>query len=148
MKKLFKYRLGNANECSYGDDDGFSIEIFQDGTVIYQEYEVPNIAVYKKEYRLSKRTINRLKVYILNCDCWSIPSNLDNGSCDGDFNEFWFYGENRMCHIHSWNIELFNEKDKSEKELALIFEKICKMLNRDGYKLTLYSFRKRILGIF
>ena len=45
---IFEYRLGNAGECSIGDDDGFSITIYRNGNLLYKEYETVNTEVKLK----------------------------------------------------------------------------------------------------
>ena len=147
MKKeiLFGYRLSNADCCEYGDDDGFSIIIYKDGTAMYTTYIVSDIINKCKKFRISNETVteirsnidkNKKKISALNKD-------IDNGSCDGVFNIF-IFGKKKISAL---NIEEHNIKTLSlinpkyyieyhsviiqENIIIKIFKEICSILRKN-----------------
>lgn len=159
MKKIFKYREANACDCADGDDDGFSITIYNDGIIVYEKYIVPDKKVFIEKYRVSNRVIIQLKEYIQRCNYKRISQNLNNESYDGSFNIFCFWDDNEKLYcIDSLNIDdsrifLHGEIPKSsndidERNLLIIFDNISRILSKAGYRLSTYSFRKKFLKIF
>ena len=150
----FSYRLGNAACCQYGQYEGFKVEIFYDGKIEYSEYAVQNILLKQEQYALKSYVIDKILDVINESEIESIPKNLDNGSCDGDRNEFVFYKNRREYKITAWNIideEYITEKEKDDKykennfyewEVMKIFNKITAILKIAGFKMSLSSFVK------
>ncbi len=154
---IFSYRLGNAACCQYGQYEGFKVQIDYNGNLEYAEYVIQNIEVKKEIYKLKQETVNKILNIIQQSDIENIPQNLDNGSCDGDCNEFLFYKNGQEYKITSWNIidEEFNaeklnnikeEKYKknyvNECQVTAVFHKIEKILLDEKYKLNLFRFEK------
>ncbi len=153
---IFSYRLGNAACCQYGQYEGFKVKINYDGNLQYTEYVIPNIEVKSKVYKLKRETVDEILNVIEESDIENIPLNLDNGSWDGDLNEFLFYKNEQEYKITSWNIidqEYSSEKLNSIEEkyknnyiyeckVSEILHKIEKILLTEKYKLNLFRFEK------
>lgn len=158
MRKIFQYRTASACDSELGDDDGFSVGIYRNGTIIYKGYGFHDQILFTKKYYISQRFIKKMENYIAKCGYEEIPHSLDNNSCDGSFDVFYFYSHDREYCIESLNIECSNcflhgdipdnENDMNEMKLLIIFNDVCKLLNRGGYRLSLYNFRKKFLRIF
>lgn len=151
---IFSYRLGNAACCQYGQYEGFKVEIFYDGKIEYSEYAVQNILLKKEQYTLKSDVIDKILDVINESKIESIPKNLDNGSCDGDSNEFLFYKNKTEYKITAWNIidekynieeendDKYKENNFYEWEVMGIFNKITTVLKTAGFKMSLFSFVK------
>lgn len=85
-----------------------------------------------------------------------IPNRLDNGSTDGDSNEFEFLGTGKVT---AWNIkktyrqavwlanhkyyEQYKENMEHENAVIRIFERICQRLKKQGIEMSLGACRVR-----
>ena len=154
---IFFYRLGNAACCQYGQYEGFKVQIDYDGCLQYTEYVIQNVEVKKEIYKLDRQTIDKILDIIKESEIENIPQNLDNGSCDGDCNEFMFYKNGQEYKITSWNIideefneEKFNNIDEAkykdnyvyECKVSSVLHKIEEVLLKEKYKLNLFRFEK------
>ena len=151
---IFSYRLGNAACCQYGQYEGFKVEIFYDGKIGYSEYAVQNILVKQEQFTLKPYVIDKILDVINESKIESIPKNLDNGSCDGDRNEFVFCKNKTEYRITAWNIidEEYSKENRSEDkykennfyecEVMKIFNQIAVVLKTAGFKMSLFSFDK------
>lgn len=141
---LFGYRLSNASCCTYGDDDGFLFAVYEDGTAIYNKYIVPDTVKRSRNFRLSDMTVSEIRniIDINKRKIMSFDKDIDNGSCDGDFNEFIFDGKKistlNICDDMEF-IFLFNPADyikhyhviRQEKQIIRIFREICAVLRKN-----------------
>ena len=151
---IFSYRLGNAACCQYGQYEGFKIEIFYDGKIEYSEYVVQNILLKQEQYTLKSDVVEKILNVINESRIESIPENLDNGLCDGDSNEFFFYKNRTKYKITAWNIideeynpekgndDKYKENNFYECEVMKIFNKISAIIKTSGFKMSLFSFDK------
>ena len=139
---LFGYRLGNADCCTEGDDDGFLFVIYNDGTAIYNKYVVHDIVTRSRRFKVSNKTISEINSVLdrYKKKISAFDTDIDNGSYDGDFNIFTF----RNKKINTLNIEEHNIKETTirnpkylkeyynvmvqENKIMNIFKKICAIL--------------------
>lgn len=141
---LFGYRLSNADCYTDGDDDGFLFAIYRDGTAIYNKYVVPNTVKRSRKFKVSNKTVSEI-ITILDKYKKKISefdTDIDNGSCDGDFNKFIFDGKKittlNICEDMEF-IFLFNPADyikhyhviRQEKQIIRIFKEICVVLRKN-----------------
>lgn len=156
MKKeiLFKYRLGNASDCTDGDDDGFSFIIYKDGNATYSTYIVENIIKKHKTFKISTKTVREI-ISIIDKnkkEISSLDKDIDNGSCDGDFNIFTF-GNKTISTLnideHDIKMTVLNNPRYfieyyhvmvQENIIMKIFKEICAVLRKNhAIRLDLYS---------
>lgn len=151
-KLLFEYRLGNAACCQYGQYEGFCIKIFADGTLIYNEFVIQNVKVKEEIFKLKYDSIKEIRNIINNSNVERIPDVLDNGSSDGDSNEFKFYKNGKLYRIIAWNIideeydkqkaDKIDEKYKNnyynECSVMSIVNNVSKVLLEENIKFSLY----------
>lgn len=141
---LFSYRLSNADCCIDGDDDGFLFSIYSDSTAIYNKYVVENTIVKSRKFKVSNRTVSEIRGIIdrNKRKILSFDKNIDNGSCDGNFNKFIFAGKKIITLNICEDIEfifLFNAADyikhyrviRQEKQIIRIFGEICAVLRKN-----------------
>lgn len=148
MKKiLFGYRLSNADCCEDGvDDDGFSLDIYNDGTALYQTYVFSDIPKKSRKFKVSDRTVSEINTILdrYNNKISGLDKSLDNNSvCDGVFNKFIFRGkkittfdicEHNIKLIAVVNPEYFIKYHKvmvQENIIMRIFREICSVLRKN-----------------
>ncbi len=151
----------NFPSCGWEDidDGGFSCVINSDGFLEYKTYIFPQKEKRCKTYYISESTINDIKEII--SQNWkiidNIPENLDNGSCDGELNNFVFNNKK----ISALNIEQvdanlvkvlnfkyyaeYRNNIRNENKVLEIFNKICKLLKQEKVFLSLSSFSVGLL---
>ena len=156
LKETKKILFGYMQSPSYGemaeDDGGFSIDVYKDGRVVYKTYIFHGIEKITEVFYVSKKIISSIKK-ILEDNAHQIEDlerNIDNGSCDGDMNNFIFKGKSVLvCNIDysneefvkNQNINYYNKylKEIRQQNFILdIFIRIQKVLNDGGIKLNLY----------
>lgn len=146
----------NSPSCGWEDydDGGFSCVINSEGILEYKTYIFSNKEKSCKTYYISKNTVNHIEKIILKNQkiIDRIPENLDNGSCDGELNEFVFYNKRisalNIEHINANLIMILNFKYyveyrkniKNENDVMKIFNKICELLKEEDIFLSLNSF--------
>ncbi|MDE6670627.1 MAG: hypothetical protein K2K16_00370 [Ruminococcus sp.] len=142
-KILFGYRISNAECCTYGDDDGFLFEIYNDGTGIYNKYVVENVITKSRYFKVSDKTVTEINVVL---DKYKnkirlLSKNIDNGSDDGCFNIFQF----RKKKINTLNIDeheisslanpvyyiKYHHVIMQENLIMKIFNEICSVLRKN-----------------
>lgn len=157
LKEIEKILFGYMQLPSYGemaeDDGGFSIDVYEDGKVVYKTYIFDNIEKTMEVFYVSKEIISSIKK-ILEDNAQQIENlerNIDNGSCDGDMNEFIFKGKRVVVFnieysneefVKNQNINYYNKylKEIRQQNFILdIFKRIQKVLNDGGIKLNLYN---------
>lgn len=145
-KILFGYRLSSADCCEDGvDDDGFLFVIYNDGTAIYNKYVVQDTITKSRKFRVSDQTVREISAVLdkHKKKISALDKDIDNGSCDGDFNIFQF----RKKKISTLNIDFNNieEIKKSnysyykeyynvmvqENIIMKIFKEICAILRKN-----------------
>lgn len=148
MKKiLFGYRLSSADCCEDGvDDDGFSLDIYNDGTALYQEYVFSDILKKCGKFKVSDKTISEINSIFDRYDnkISRLDKSLNNNSVyDGVFNEFIFRGkkitssdicEHKIKLIAIINPEYFIKYHKimiQENIIMKIFREICSVLRKN-----------------
>jgi len=155
MNIIFGYKTGPSCGFIYEDDGGFSVEVLSNGIIKYKTYLFDSKVKSKENYKINDQNLNKIKNIL---DTYSgeinaIPTNLDNGSCDGDINLFIFNNK----EIIAWNIEYsdikkvkkknsdyyeqYHENIKYENIVIDIFNDIVKVLRRVGIKLDLNSIK-------
>ncbi len=157
-KIIFEYRLKNAGEYCIGEDDGFSVTLYSDGHLIYRKYKTENIEVKLKKFILPKNTIKQIYNIIRDSNIKEFPKSLYNDSCDGNFNEFIFYNK-KVSVLNIINeqyqpelldkdyLEEYGENYYYECQVINLFNKVVNELLKSGYKLSLYSFGKKLFFI-
>lgn len=146
----------NFPSCGWEDydDGGFSCVINSEGLLEYKTYIFSNKEKSCKTYYISKNTVNNIKKIILKNQkiIDRIPENLDNGSCDGNLNEFVFYNKRisalNIQHVNANLIKVLNFKYyveyrnniRNENNVMKIFDKICGLLKQENIFLGLNSF--------
>lgn len=146
----------NFPSCGWEDcdDGGFSCVINSERLLEYKTYIFSRKEKDCKTYYISKNTINNIKKIISKNQkiIDRIPEDLDNGSCDGNLNEFVFYNK----RISALNIEPVNanlikvlnlkyyfeyrNNIRNENNVMKIFDKICGLLKQENIFLSLKSF--------
>lgn len=150
---VFSYQLGPVSGKE-GDDGGFSIQIYGNGKLkvcTYKFYETINsIQVFKmsrKEVGMVYRIIRKYREELK-----EVPMRLDNGSQDGEINEFVFFGYEQIV---AWNIKTtvpqavmiknhtyyqeYKENMKYENVVLKVFREICKYLKKQEIYLDLHG---------
>lgn len=142
---LFEYRSGNASDCAEGDDDGFSFIIYKDGSATYSTYIVSNITKKHKIFKVSEQTVKEITSIIdkNKKEISTLDKDIDNGSDDGDFNDFTFGNktiftlnieENDIKMIKLNNPRYFIEYYHvmlQENIIMKIFKEICAILRKN-----------------
>jgi len=135
MEKKTKILFGYSCTPTYGltgvDDGGFSIEVDENGKCTYKTYWFPNQERTTETVVLSKVTVEKIKTFLKkNEKCIKrIDENLDNKSCDGEFNRFIFAGK----EIQALNIENAGQ----EKKVLQLFYSVAEELKGEGIMLSL-----------
>lgn len=142
--------FGYSNVPACGDyeeeDGGFSIAVYEDGTVIHKTYLFPEITKTETAYKVTEGSVNAIKTLLKKRQkiIQAFSSHLDNGTYDGEGNYFIFNGK----EVITWNIQYTNPlffllrgKDlpvaKQENRLLALFFTVAKILRRDGIDLAL-----------
>lgn len=147
MKKiLFGYRLSSADCCEDGvDDDGFSLDIYNDGTALYQAYVFNDIPKKCRKFKVSDRTVSEINAILdrYNNKISGLDKSLDNGSDDGTFSTFTFRGKKiTTLNIEEHNIKLtavvnpeyfikYHKVMVQENIIMRIFREICSVLRKN-----------------
>ncbi len=144
-KILFSYRTSNADCCTEGDDDGFLLAIYDDGTAVYNKYVVENTIAKSRKFKVSDKTVSEISAVLdkYKKKISALDRDIDNGSCDGDFNIFTF----RNKKISTLNIDEHDTKIISmmnptyyikyhhvivqENIIIKIFKEICAILRKN-----------------
>ena len=81
---------------------------------------------------------------------FDVPNDLDNGSCDGCGNEFYFSNGLKENKILAWNIDAYDISDKDflieqldeypENLVLKVFKSISKELKKEKFNLSLFEF--------
>lgn len=135
MEKKTKILFGYSCTPTYGltgvDDGGFSIEVDENGKCTYKTYWFPNQGRTTETFDLPKITVEIIKTILKkNEKCIKrIDENLDNKSCDGEFNRFIFAGK----EIQALNIENAGQ----EKKVLQLFYSVAEELKEEGIVLSL-----------
>lgn len=132
---LFGYLCGPVWGLGGIDPGGFSIEIDKCGLIKYTTYIFDGIEKDAISFQLSLTTIKKINTILDNNSTIikKIKRNLDNGSCDGVFNQFNFAGK----LITAYNISF------SDEESLLKY-------NPDYYKIYVKNIRQEniVVNIF
>ena len=151
---IFGYMNFPSCGCEDCDDGGFSCVINSEGLLEYKTYIFSKKEKDCRTYYISKNTVNHIEKIILKNQkiINRIPENLDNGSCDGNLNEFVFYNK----RISALNIEPVNanlikvlnfeyyaeyrNNIRHENNIMKIFDKICRLMKQENIFLGLNYF--------
>lgn len=161
---LFSYRLGNADCCKDGDDDGFLFVIYSDGTAIYNKYVVHDNVKRSRKFKVSNKTVSEISTVLDKYEraIFEFDTDIDNGSHDGVFNIFTFRNKkistfnindhnikninNHNTKTSSWDkLKYFTEhRDIIIKEniIIKIFNEICAVLRKN------HAIRLRLENVF
>lgn len=139
---VFNYRNIASNNFM-GDSDGFMINIYEDlqKNLEYIKINFDEQPLIIEHYTLELNIINKIKDIINNSKVFELDTNIDNGSCDGNGNGFFFQTEKGEKDFLVWNI---CESSKEEIELINTFNKISNILKDKGFNLKLDSFNTKI----
>ncbi|MGG7175706.1 hypothetical protein ACQPV1_20755 [Clostridium neonatale] len=155
MNIIFGYKTGPSCGFFDKDDGGFSVEVLSNGIIEYKTYLFDNKVKSKENYKINDKNLNKIKNILdtYSDEINSIPTNLDNGSCDGDINLFIFNDK----EIIAWNIkysdikkvqkknpdyyEEYHKNIKYENIVIDVFNDIVKVLKIVGIKLDLNSIK-------
>ena len=148
---LFGYFNGPSCGFFGMDDGGFSVDVYENGKVIYKTYIFAQTVKTETEYKISKDAVAAIRSLMEDhqTDIDSFDENIDNGSCDGSGNFFIFNGK----EIITWNIDHSDEDElkqnnlsyynrylsaiRQENKILLIFDKAVKILKSSGINLSL-----------
>lgn len=147
--------------CNFlgGDTNGFEVIVkdFDELNLEYRRFNFDDRSTLQhKFYTISSKGIEKIKRAISdNKEVFNVNSNLDNGSLDGNGQEFWFASGNKNRRTTTWNIEqsiddghevekeyLEEYGDNLEQEMLIlkVFFEICNILKEEGITLDLYHF--------
>lgn len=148
---LFGY--SNLPACGWEgkDDGGFSVEIYEDGRLIYRTYIYDQINRTEMEYKLSYGSVSAIKTLLEKHQkvIDTFDSHLHNGSYDGCENCFIFKGVQvitwNICYINPLFFFLFifcREKEyllaaKQENRILSLFFRVTEILKNDGVDINL-----------
>lgn len=161
--KIFSYKYFASNNFLGANSDGFEVLLFDcidSFNLVYRELDFDNNVLDVKKYLLSKECINNIiEILNNNSQIFQIPNNLNNGSCDGSGNEFYFSNGNLDNNILAWNIDISDISDKdltedylneysknllNEKFVLKVFKLITKELKKHNIILSLFKFSTKI----
>ncbi len=153
---IFEYKKSACCNFLGGNTDGFEISIKKEGAIIYREFDFDDNTLDIKEYQISKDSIEKIKEAIkINSEIFRINDKLDNGSLDGNANQFLFANEKTIKKICALNIqdsiddgnkirneylERYGENLRQERIVLKLFFEICNILKEEKLELDLYVF--------
>ena len=155
---IFEYKEFAACNFLGGNTNSFEVRILEKGEIEYRKANFNNKTLEYTIYELSQATVAKIKETIeKNNKIFEVNSKLNNGTLDGNGNEFWFADEKRNRQILAWNIQAsmsnnngsendeeetsFKKENKIQERIVLkLFFEICDILKQDGFELDLYKF--------
>lgn len=149
--KIFSYRVCPA--CGReGDDGGFSVELYGNGNLRYCVYKFSDEIQLMQMFKLSRETVYAIYHLIetRQSELETMPEYLNNGSYDGEINEFEFFRCGRITAMNIQEVfvkgmilknysyyQEFKENMKRENTIMKLFKEICKVLKKTGVHLSL-----------
>lgn len=161
--KIFGYKYFASNNFLGGSSDGFEVLLFDcvdSFNLIYRELDFDNNVLEIRKYLVSKECIDKVTDILNNTSqIFAVPNNLNNGSCDGCGNEFYFSNGTLENNILAWNIDISDISDKdlpedyldeysknfrNEKLVLKVFKAITKELKKHNINLSLFKFSTKV----
>lgn len=152
---LFGYKCTPAYGWIGESDGGFSIEIYEDGSLIHKTYLFDEEQQTFQEYQIQPITVETIKEILAEnqSEIEELPPDIDNGSMDGSCNIFTFNGK----EVSVYNIEygetpeeisVYNpeyvrdclEEITQQNRVGEIFDRVVHALKEEGINLSLYEF--------
>lgn len=154
FNKIFGYKYFSSNNFLVSNSDGFEILIFDNidsFNLVYRELDFDDNELVLRKYLVSKNCIdNILNILNNNIKIFDVPNDLNNGSCDGCGNEFYFSNGLKENKILAWNIDAYDISDKDffieqldeypENLVLKVFKSISKELKKEKFNLSLFEF--------
>lgn len=153
---IFEYKESACCNFLGGNTDGFEVSVKKEGVIIYRKFDFYNNTLNIKEYKIKKDTIERIKKAIENnSEIFTINEKLDNGSLDGNANQFIFGNEKTLKKICAVNIQdsigdgneirseilgMYGDNLRQERIVLKLFFEICNILKEEKLELDLYGF--------
>lgn len=158
-KILFGYYCSPAVVFPEMENAGFSFRLFPNGRVIWQTYFLNRkkgpMVKHSGMMDISEDSVSKisriLAGYAKETD--DFPEFINNGTCDGSFNDFVFCGKfvsllniryNDMAQVMRENPKYYEEfrfDMADENKVLAIFTGICDVLRADGIELYLYHLK-------
>lgn len=155
MYNVFEYKQFASCNFLGGNTNSFKVKIDNNGTVEYELEDFEENLIESHFYEISKESVAKIiEIINNNEEIFEVNSYLDNGSSDGEGNEFFFSNNKRNRNILAWNIgssnyeesrkeylKEYGENLKQERLVLEIFFKICKVLKQEKIFMDLYQFK-------
>lgn len=157
-KILFAYKTKSSvcyNSPDYCEYKGFSFTIYVDGTAEYVLYVMPDTPKITKTFVINTENIKSIASVIEKYSdiLLHIPVSLDNGSLDGNYNEFTFYNKkiyssniciNDIEETKKFNYSYYKKYYKNmvnENSVMEVFGEICNIIRKNNnIYIDLYKF--------
>lgn len=148
---VFSYQTGPIMGME-GDDGGFSVCLYGNGNLRYCTYRFFEQISTLEMFKLTREETKMIYDVLADEEktLAGLPKRLDNGSTDGDSNEFEFLGFGKVT---AWNIkktyvkamwlanhkyyEQYKENMEYENEVIRVFDRICRCLKKQGIEMSL-----------
>lgn len=153
---IFGYRCSSASDSEEGENDGFSITIYENGVAEYKEYVFSDIIKKTKKIYINPVLIKKIEILLKKYQnkILMFDENLDdNLTYDGEFNKFIFNDKqivtiniefHNLDEIKKWDSDYYSDYYNvisQQNDIIVIFNKICSLLKKYGIILTLNCFR-------
>ena len=115
---IFKYEISPTNNFLCNDSTIRNFTIKSDGQIVYEQFEFDsNNRILKECININNKIVNKIeKIIVDNFEkIISIPDNIYNDSCDGNFEIFTFLNKK----IETMNIEKHDLKSLKMRDLKI-----------------------------
>lgn len=141
---IFGYKRSPSSGYYDFSDGSFSIEVYEDGTMLYTTYLFDSQEQDCWEIPVKARSIRALKwiLWVYRKEIARLDTEIDNGSLDGDCNAFILNGRPSMVYNIGYGNEIrpdgsTDRTAHQQNVLLKIFDKAARALRKSGIMLGL-----------